>query len=299
MACRDSTVRDCSYGKRNMEHIKNMEHIRNMDDRNGKDAGTDIRAWEQLNEQGMEAYFQPIYNVSEKRLTGLEALFRARDGEGGYLDPETLVLKAEEEGWVHQIDLWMVRECCRWYTRFAEYGITRMNLNLSPQTFMEEHAAQEITGCLDRYGLQHGKIWLEMTELGRSADSGKLLETAQELQKKKFNLVMDDFGKGESNFIRLMDFEFQSIKLDKELVWGIRNRKMGMPIVQTLLVFAQRNHIWVTAEGIETAEQAETLTRLGCNYLQGYLISRPLPAQECVSFIRQWEDTDILGQRMA
>ena len=69
-----------------------------------------------------------------------------------------------------------------------------------------------------------------------------------------------------------------------------------MPIVQTLLVFAQRNHIWVTAEGIETREQAAQLEKLGCNFLQGYLISRPLPAQECVSFIRQWEDTDILGQ---
>ena len=87
-----------------------------------------------------------------------------------------------------------------------------------------------------------------MTELGKSADNGKLLETAHRLQDKKFNLVMDDFGKGESNFVRLMDFEFQSIKLDKELVWGIGSRKMGMPIVQTLLVFAQRNHIWVTAE---------------------------------------------------
>ena len=60
--------------------------------------------------------------------------------------------------------------------------------------------------------------------------------------------------------------------------------------------YAQRNHIWVTAEGIETREQAAQLEKLGCNFLQGYLISRPLPAQECVSFIRQWEDTDILGQ---
>ena len=68
----------------------------------------------------------------------------------------------------------MVRECCRWYTRFAEHGITRMNLNLSPQTFMEEHAAQEITGCLDRYGLQHGKIWLEMTELGRTGTAAPI-----------------------------------------------------------------------------------------------------------------------------
>ena len=135
-----------------------------------------------------------------------------------------------------------------------------------------------------------------MTELGKTADNGKLLETAHELQDKKFNLVMDDFGKGESNFVRLMDFEFQSIKLDKELVWGIGSRKMGMPIVQTLLVFAQRNHIWVTAEGIETREQASQLEKLGCNFLQGYLISRPLPAEECVAFIARWEKADILRE---
>lgn len=260
---------------------------------------TGTYTWEDISSLGMEAYFQPIYNVEKHRITGLEALFRAKDGKGGFLDPESLVQEAEEGGWVHDIDLWMIRECCRWFTRFAEHGITRINVNLSPQTCMVEAVWEEISRCLDRYGLQHGKIWLEMTELGKSADNGKLLETAHRLQDKKFNLVMDDFGKGESNFVRLMDLEFQSIKLDKELVWGIDSRKMGMPIVQTLLVFAQRNHIWVTAEGIETREQAAQLEKLGCNFLQGYLISRPLPAQECVSFIRQWEDTDILGQRMA
>ena len=257
---------------------------------------TGAYTWEDISRLGMEAYFQPIYNVEKHRITGLEALFRAKDGQGGFLDPERLVQEAEEGGWVHNIDLWMIRECCRWFTRFAEHGITRINVNLSPQTCMVETVWEEISSCLDRYGLQHGKIWLEMTELGKSADNGKLLETAHRLQDKKFNLVMDDFGKGESNFVRLMDFEFQSIKLDKELVWGIGSRKMGMPIVQTLLVFAQRNHIWVTAEGIETREQAAQLEKLGCNFLQGYLISRPLPAQECVSFIRQWEDTDILAQ---
>ena len=69
-----------------------------------------------------------------------------------------------------------------------------------------------------------------------------------------------------------------------------------MPIVQTLLVFAQRNHIWVTAEGIETREQAAQLEKLGCNFLQGYLISRPLPADRCVEFVADWEKKDILAQ---
>ena len=73
---------------------------------------------------------------------------------------------------VHDIDLWMIRECCRWFTRFAEHGITRINVNLSPQTCMVETVWEEISSCLDRYGLQHGKIWLEMTELGKSADNG-------------------------------------------------------------------------------------------------------------------------------
>lgn len=231
-----------------------------------------------------------------KRIAGLPGDVMEVDREGHLTRNGAKVQETEEGGWVHDIDLWMIRECCRWFTRFAEYGITRINVNLSPQTCMVETVWEEISSCLDRYGLQHGKIWLEMTELGKSADNGKLLETAHRLQDKKFNLVMDDFGKGESNFVQLMDFEFQSIKLDKELVWGIGNRKMGMPIVQTLLVFAQRNHIWVTAEGIETREQAEQLEKLGCNFLQGYLISRPLPADRCVEFVADWEKKDILAQ---
>ena len=152
---------------------------------------TGAYTWEDISSLGMEAYFQPIYNVEKHRITGLEALFRARDGKGGFLDPESLVQEAEEGGWVHEIDLWMIRECCRWFTRFAEHGITRINVNLSPQTCMVETVWEEISSCLDRYGLQHGKIWLEMTELGKSADNGKLLETAHRLQDKKFNLVMD------------------------------------------------------------------------------------------------------------
>lgn len=97
---------------------------------------TGAYTWEDISSLGMEAYFQPIYNVEKHRITGLEALFRARDGKGGFLDPESLVQEAEECGWVHEIDLWMIRECCRWFTRFAEHGITRINVNLSPQTCM-------------------------------------------------------------------------------------------------------------------------------------------------------------------
>ena len=96
---------------------------------------TGAYTWEDISSLGMEAYFQPIYNVEKHRITGLEALFRARDGKGGFLDPESLVQEAEEGGWVHEIDLWMIRECCRWFTRFAEHGITRINVNLSPQTW--------------------------------------------------------------------------------------------------------------------------------------------------------------------
>ena len=99
---------------------------------------TGAYTWEDISSLGMEAYFQPIYNVEKHRITGLEALFRARDGKGGFLDPESLVQEAEEGGWVHEIDLWMIRECCRWFTRFAEHGITRINVNLSPQTCMVE-----------------------------------------------------------------------------------------------------------------------------------------------------------------
>lgn len=250
--------------------------------------------WNDILKLGIEAWFQPIYNVKEHRITGMEALFRAKDGEGGFLDSERLIQHAEDKGWVHCIDIWMIRECCRFYTQFAECGISRMNVNLSPQTFVENGVWNEVCEMLDKYGLQHGKLWLEMTELGKNADNKRLLENAHRLQQNDFNLVMDDFGKGDSNFVRLMDFEFQSIKLDKELIWGIDRKKMGMAIVQTLLVFAQRNNIWVTAEGIETEEQAELLEKLGCNYLQGYLISRPLPAAECLCFLKEWEQKDIL-----
>ena len=89
---------------------------------------TGAYTWEEISRLGTEAYFQPIYNVERHRITGLEALFRAKDGQGGFLDPERLVQEAEEGGWVHNIDLWMIRECCRWFTRFAEHEIGRAHV---------------------------------------------------------------------------------------------------------------------------------------------------------------------------
>lgn len=258
--------------------------------------GEQTSSWEEVKQRGIEIFFQPIYNVKKRRITGLEALFRVKDEQSGYLNTEELVQEAEKDGWVHNIDLWMLRQCCRYFTVFAEHGITRINVNLSPRTCMEDEIWEKICTCLDTYGLQHKKIWLEMTELGLINDKEKLIETAAKLRERDFCLVMDDFGKGDSNFIRLMDFEFSSIKLDKELVWGIESRPMGMPIVETMMEFARRNQIVVTAEGIESMEQAKMLAGMGCNFLQGYRISKPLTARECLAFVVRWKNADILEE---
>lgn len=251
--------------------------------------------WEEIRQKGMECYFQPIYNVKKKRIISMEALLRVHDGKGGYLNPELVVQDAEEDEWVSYLDLWILEQVCKSFHEFEVLGIQRVNVNLSPITCEEPDIVERICSLMKQYEIANSQIWFELTEMGHNVKIDKVIETVDVLQKQGIMFSMDDFGKGHSNLVRLVNFSFQSIKIDKELVWGMHVKKMAKPLVQAMLNFTIDHDVKTTAEGIETRQQALEMIEMGCDFLQGYLICEPLNIRDCLEFLKMVQDRDVLG----
>ena len=250
--------------------------------------------WLEIRKQGIEVHFQPIYNIADRRITALEALFRACDGQGGYLNPEEVVRDIEAEGHSYALDCWVIDQTCAYMQEFRKRGIKRVNVNLSPASFVSHRLAQKITYLMDEHEIPHHMLWLELTECGSDVDPNKIKQAMEELRDEGFMFSMDDFGKGESNFLRLLDYDFDVLKVDKEFVWSIEEKEKGKAALSCVIDFAKGQNMMVTAEGVETQMHVDFLKQAGVTNLQGYLISRPLEPKACMEFLEKYRNVDIL-----
>ena len=241
-----------------------------------------------------ECFFQPFYSTEKKRIWGAEALFRLKDENGDYYNMDDLVEKAEEEGWVAEIDRWVFREACKRIPELRKYGLKRVNINLSPEVCQNPETVTNIIKTLQQYDVSRSEICMEITEMCKVRDNNHFNRMAEQLTELGIRLALDDFGKGESNLLRLTQIPFKTLKLDKELVWGIDENPMAGALIEGMIHLAHRYGIQVTAEGIETLEQARELASWGCDYLQGYLIAPPLNYEEFAEFLQKNGHRDYL-----
>lgn len=246
--------------------------------------------WDGLKNENNECYLQPIYDVEKKKVTVAEALFRSRDGKGGFHDTENLIQFAESMDCVSRIDLWVLEQVCKNMEELRKLGIERVNVNLSPKSYLDEELLKDIKRIMEAYDVWPKHIWFELTEITEVGDKEMMTDLIDRMVKQGFHFAIDDFGKGNSNILRLMEFPFASIKLDKELIWKLKEKPMVTDMVQTLIQFSRRHNICVTAEGIENKEQASALIDMGCHFLQGYLFSKPMPIPAFIDFIQEDHD---------
>ena len=241
-----------------------------------------------------ECYFQPFYSTEKKCIWGAEALFRLKDENGDFYNMDDLVAKAEEEGWVMEIDRWMFREVCRRIPEIRNYGLRRININLSPEVCQNPDAVESIQKVLNQYQVSRSEICLEITEMCKVKDDAHFTKLTEQLTELGIRLALDDFGKGESNLLRMMQIPFSTLKMDKEMIWKMNNSRLAVPLVEEMIHFAHRYGIQVTAEGVETLEQARELASFGCDYLQGYFISPPLSYADFLEFLKNERNRDFL-----
>jgi diguanylate cyclase len=231
--------------------------------------------------QEMRLYHQPIVDLHTGHLSGFEALIRWQR-EGSIVPPADFIPIAEETGIITEIGAWALREALCELRLWIDDGVvapgTTTSVNVSPRQILDPDFASVVRDALDHSGVSPHLLWLEMTE-SMMLDEPELAEnTLRRIRAMGVRLALDDFGTGYSSLSLLQRFPIQRIKIDRAFVQGIADRSNDRSLVRTIIAMGQSMGLDLVAEGVETVHQLQGLRDLGCDKAQGYLISRPVPA---------------------
>ena len=238
---------------------------------------------------GLEIYFQPIYDTRKKRITSAEVLVRIRDEKLGLLMPDQFIDKAEENGSILILGQRVFEMTCEFIRDhdLDKLGLDYIEVNLSPVQCMREQLAVEFRDIVEEYGVDYSRINLEITETD-STDSGVTRENMQALMKSGMSFSLDDYGTGFSNLVNVMNLPLHIVKIDKSIVWAYFNEG-NTTLLHVLSLFKESNKE-VVCEGVETLEMAKELSELGCDHEQGFYFSKPIPKEEFLSFLDDFEE---------
>ena len=225
-----------------------------------------------------ELHYQPVVNLANDEISGVEALIRWHHPEKGLIPPNTFIPVAEEIGFIIQLGEWAIREACRAARSWPD-GI-KIAVNLSPIQFRNPGFLAIVVGALSASGLPAERLELEITEGMLLQDSEATLNTLYQLRALGVRIAMDDFGTGYSSLSYLQSFPFDKIKIDRSFVKDIADGVGSINIVRAVAAMANGLGMITTAEGVETKEQLDTVRAEGCTEMQGFLFSKPLPADE-------------------
>ncbi len=237
-----------------------------------------------LENNRVEVFLQPIYDCRKDRIVGAEALARIRDERGNLISPGEFIPIAEKSGRIIELGEQVLRNTCRFIQHVdpGALGLSWINVNLSPVQCIQGDLAERFELIMQQTGVDPAMIHLEITEQSM-IDYMLLQRQMVSLKQKGFLFALDDYGSGYSNLSRVKRFPFVNIKLDMDLVRDCL--KDDDPLLSTLIPLFHKMGFSITAEGVETGEMARQLREIGCDFLQGYYYSRPLPTDE---FIRKY-----------
>lgn len=234
-----------------------------------------------LDEGQFLLHYQPKVSIESDLITGAEALLRWEDPERGLVPPLEFISLAEESGLIVPIGTWVIQEACRqvaqWHTRFPRQPPLVVSVNVSGRQFVPE-LIEVVTSALAAAGIGAGQLCLEVTESILTSHSDDAVAILNGLAALGLKLSIDDFGTGYSSLSALKRFPLSELKIDKTFVDGLGHDANDTAIVSATVSMAHALELSVVAEGVETAEQFERLRVLGCQEVQGYLVSRPRPA---------------------
>ena len=231
----------------------------------------------------LEVFYQPIYNLNEKKLNVAEALLRYDDGH--HQDIEQVIRKAEEMGCVSCFDLWVLNKVLEQLPELKKRNIERINVNLSPVTCSSVESEKKIFAMLDQCTSDISAICFEITESNQLQNMQQVIKMAENLIKRGCLIAIDDFGKEESNLLRLMQIPFSVLKIDKAVTWTIDATSFSKDLISEIIYFLHKYGIQITAEGIENQLQAKELSDMGCDFIQGCLNSKPVSFEDFCAFI--------------
>jgi diguanylate cyclase (GGDEF)-like protein len=232
-----------------------------------------------------ELFYQPVINIEENRIVGLEALVRWRHPERGLVSPADFIPVAEETGLIVPLGEWVIRQACSDAAGWPSH--IKIAVNLSPAQFRSRALIQVILSALRASGVAPSRLELEITEEILLGHNRETLSVLEQLRKLGIKIVMDDFGIGYSSLNYLRLFPFDKIKIDRSFVNDLsKGNALSLAIVQAVTRLARVLDVPSTAEGIETEEQLEFVRAAGCTEFQGYFFSKPRPAAEITQLLQ-------------
>ncbi len=240
-----------------------------------------------LERREMVLYYQPQLDVESGAIVGAEALIRWLHPERGVISPGDFIPLAEESGLIVPIGEWVLRTACDQARHWQENGheALRIAVNLSGRQFEQPDFARTVAGILDETGLDPRRLELELTESLLMEDGQRTSAALNELKAMGLRLSVDDFGVGYSSLNYLMRFPLDSLKIDRSFLAGIPADAEHVAITRAILAMARSLDLKVVAEGVETEEQLQYLREEGCDEFQGFLVGRPVPAEDFGRFL--------------
>ncbi len=236
-------------------------------------------------------HYQPQIALRSGRLLGVEALLRWRHPELGMVPPSRFIPVAEDTGLILPIGNWVIETACTQARTWADAGFNQLRIavNLSPRQFRQHDLVPRIEATLERTGLPAENLELELTEGMLIEDPDRAEAVLRQLRTVGVRVAIDDFGTGYSSLSYLQRFVADLIKIDQSFVRTIISDPQSAAIARAVISLGHSLQLNVLAEGVETAEQLSFLREAGCDEAQGYLIAKPMPANNCSAFIENWK----------
>jgi diguanylate cyclase (GGDEF)-like protein/PAS domain S-box-containing protein len=248
---------------------------------------TDLRRAIERHE--LVAYYQPIVDLETNSLRGFEALARWKHPTRGMIMPDVFIPVAEETGQISAFGDWMLAEACRqmrvWQDRYPRNPPLHISVNISTRQLAHANVPDQVERILNETGLDASSLTLEITESALMQNLTTSAAVIQRLHAMAVRLHIDDFGTGYSSLSYLQNFPIHTLKVDKSFVTRMGDAPKQGEIVRAIVSLAHNLGMEVTAEGVETPDQADTLHSLNCTSAQGFLFSRPVPADQAERII--------------
>ncbi|MBV8720252.1 MAG: EAL domain-containing protein [Chloroflexi bacterium] len=242
---------------------------------------TDLRR--ALTEQELQLHYQPIIGLDSGRVLGWEALLRWHHPVRGLISPATFIPVAEATGLIVPIGRWVLETACaqmrKWSALAGADEVLTMSVNVSARQFQDPNLIDDIAGVLSSTGIAARCLKIEITESAVMQDAESAERTLRRMKELGVQLAIDDFGTGYSSLSYLKRFPVDTLKIDRSFVDGLGHDAQDTAIVRSVVALAQTLDLSVTAEGVETASQQAQLQLLGCDFGQGYVFGRPVPAE--------------------
>ncbi len=239
-----------------------------------------------LEECQFQVFYQPKHETISGNIAGAEALVRWNHPEYGFMSPGQFIPLFERNGFIVKLDSFVLEQVCKDIQRWKQDGLplVPISVNVSRRDFIESGCIDKQYQIVEKYNIDHSLLHMEVTESLYSENTDLIISQVKRTQEMGFVIEMDDFGAGYSSLGSLSTFPLNVLKLDISFVRNIVKNEI---VIENIIKMAHRMGLLVIAEGAETVEQFKILRTLGCDYIQGYYFSKPLPVKEFEAYLKK------------